>query len=260
VLASSLNPAPTGTNVTFTATVTAVFPGNGTPTNQVRFLTNGVWAALVNLNATTQAAYATSLLPHGTDTVTAEYLSDGSFLASTGSVTQLVNTSPKASALTLGAVSGLPATLRIIGGPNAPTDADHDPLTVTGAGTPSHGTASTDGTNVIYIATDGFAGSDSFTYTVGDGYGGTATNSVAVSVIANSADLNRMFAALSGEDAVLTYLGIPGNNYALERTFNLTPPEWLPIVTNPARANGYVMFTNLLQPGTNNFWRTRQVP
>ena len=260
ILATSLNPSPTGANVIFTATVSAILPGGGTPTNSVQFRTNGISAALVNLNGSAQAVYATSLLPHGSNIVTAEYLSDGNFLASTTSVAQVVNTAPVANAVAMGAVSGVPATLQIIGGANAPTDADGDPLMVTAVSEPANGTVSTDGTNVTYTATNNFSGGDSFNYTVSDSYGGTATNTVTVNVIANSAGLYRLTVGLSGGDLVLTYLGIPGNNYALERAFNLTPPVWVPIVTNPAPANGYLLFTNPPQPGTNNFWRTRYVP
>jgi hypothetical protein len=258
-LAGSLNPSPTGTNVTFTATVTAMPPGTGTPTNTVQFRTNGVATALVNLNGGAQAAFATSLLPHGSNVVTAEYVSDGNFLASTSSVVQVVNMAPVANPLTLGAVSGLPATLPITGGTNV-TDADGDPMTVTAVSAPAHGIASTEGTNVTYTATNSFAGTDSFNYTVSDSYGGTATNTVTVSVIANSADLNRMTVGLSGGNVVLTFLGVPGNRYALEQTLSLSPAVWLPVMTNPAAANGYLLFTNSPQPDTNSFWRTRHVP
>ena len=257
-LVSALNPSPTGSNVVFTATVSAP-GGGGTPTNAVQFRTNGVAAALVNLNSSAQAAYATSLLPHGSNVVTVEYVSDGNFLASTGSMVQVVNAAPVANALTLGAVSGLAATLQVIGGTNA-TDADGDPLRVTAVGAPVHGIAITDGTNAAYTATNNFAGTDSFNYTVSDNYGGTASNTVTVNVIANSAGLNRLTAGLSVGNVVLTYLGIPWNNYALEQTFSLSPPAWLPVVTNSASANGYLQFTNPPPPGTSSFWRTRSVP
>jgi len=259
-LVTMINPALPGANVTFTATVSAVLPGNGTPTNAVQFRTNGVAAELVDLNTNAQAVYATSLLPHGSNLVTAVYVSDGNFLVSSISLVQVVNTPPIANALTLGAVSGLPATLYIFAGPSAPTDADGDPLTVTSASGATHGAVSSEGTNATYTATNNFAGSDSFNYTVNDSYGANTTNAVTVSVIANSPDLNALTVGLSNGEVLLTYLGVPGNNYALERTFSLVPPTWLPIVTNPAPAGGYLLFTNRPLPSTNIFWRTRCVP
>jgi hypothetical protein len=95
---------------------------------------------------------------------------------------------------------------------------------------------------------------------VSDIYGGAATNTVTVSVIASSANLNRMSVGLSGGNVVLTYLGIPWSNYALEQALSLSPAVWLPVVTNPAPANGYILFTNAPLSGTNSFWRTRSVP
>jgi hypothetical protein len=66
---------------------------------------------------------------------------------------------------------------------------------------------------------------------------------------------------LSGGDMRLTYVGIAGTNYALDRTFNLSPPvNWLPQGTNPADSSGVLIFTNTPNPATNNFWRIRSVP
>ncbi len=63
-------------------------------------------------------------------------------------------------------------------------DADGDDLTVGGVGTPAHGTAVIVAGEVVYTPAANFAGTDSFTYTVTDGNGGTATARVAVTVTA----------------------------------------------------------------------------
>jgi alpha-tubulin suppressor-like RCC1 family protein len=65
---------------------------------------------------------------------------------------------------------------------------------------------------------------------------------------------------LSNGDAALTFTGLAGTNYALDRTFNLVPPNWVPQATNPAGAGGVLLFTNTPNPATNNFWRVRSVP
>ncbi|WP_431237991.1 cadherin-like domain-containing protein [Mycolicibacterium aichiense] len=62
------------------------------------------------------------------------------------------------------------------------SDPDGDTLSVTGVSTPAHGTAVLNGTTVTYTPTANFNGADSFTYTVSDGHGGTATGTVAVTV------------------------------------------------------------------------------
>jgi len=61
------------------------------------------------------------------------------------------------------------------------TDADGDMMTVTSA-TASHGAATTNGTTVTYVPSAGFYGSDSVSYQISDGRGGTASASVAVTV------------------------------------------------------------------------------
>ena len=60
------------------------------------------------------------------------------------------------------------------------TDADGDTLTVTLVTAPSDGTASISGGKVLYTPIYGYVGSDSFTYTISDGWGGTATATVNV--------------------------------------------------------------------------------
>jgi len=56
------------------------------------------------------------------------------------------------------------------------------------------------------------------------------------------------------------FVGVAGKSYALDRTGNLSPASWLPLATNLAAADGTLVFTNLPNPATNNFWRIRFVP
>lgn len=58
----------------------------------------------------------------------------------------------------------------------------------------------------------------------------------------------------------LAYMGTPNGDFALERTFNLALPDWIPQITNTADADGVLIFTNAPDPGENNFWRVRSVP
>jgi YD repeat-containing protein len=62
-------------------------------------------------------------------------------------------------------------------------DADGDVLTITGATAPVHGSISLVGSNVItYQPAAAFDGSDSFTYTISDGRGGTSAATVSLAV------------------------------------------------------------------------------
>ena len=65
---------------------------------------------------------------------------------------------------------------------------------------------------------------------------------------------------LSGGSVSLPFFGIAGANYALDRSFSLAPPNWLPQATNPANSFGALAFTNTPSPAMNNFWRIRAVP
>lgn len=65
---------------------------------------------------------------------------------------------------------------------------------------------------------------------------------------------------LSGSNVVLSYVGMTGTNYELDRSFSLSPANWMPQSTNPADSSGALVFTNTPDTTTNNFWRIRSVP
>lgn len=174
------------------------------------------------------------------------------------------NSAPVVSSFTLGAVSGVPATVQIIAGKYAPTDVDGDTFTLSAVGTPGNGTASSpDGTNIIYTADGDYTGTNTFTYTVTDSFGASSTATVTVTVTANGVGYNKLTNPVNLGDGTfrLSYLGIPGYNYALDWTASLTPPvTWTPQLTNTADTNGFLIYTNLQDTNAVNFWRTRYVP
>jgi len=171
-----------------------------------------------------------------------------------------VNNNPVAPNLSLGLPVGQTASLLIIGGKNAPIDADGNTLIVTSVTQGEHGTVSFTSTNLTYASTSA-ASSDSFTYTVSDGNGGTATGTVTVT-LSSGGSFNQLAAKpIEGGALVFTYLGIPGIKYALEVTHDLTPPAtWSGLQTNAANNIGSIIFTNTpsLAP-TNDYYRTSHV-
>ena len=62
------------------------------------------------------------------------------------------------------------------------SDPDGDTLQVIAVSTPGHGTAVISGSGVLYTPAAGFFGTDTFSYTVSDGLGGTDTATVTVTV------------------------------------------------------------------------------
>src|SRR5205823_4153685 len=82
------------------------------------------------------------------------------------------------------------------------TDVDGDTLTVTGVTAPQHGSVAShpDGT-VTYTPAANYNGTDSFTYTIADGHGGTATATVSLTVTAvNDAPVSTDQAVATDED------------------------------------------------------------
>jgi uncharacterized membrane protein len=74
-----------GEQVTFTATVSAVAPGAGTPTGTLTFKEGTrLLAANVSLNSMAMATFSTTPLSAGPHTITATYSGDGDFRANTG--------------------------------------------------------------------------------------------------------------------------------------------------------------------------------
>jgi autotransporter-associated beta strand protein len=178
-----------------------------------------------------------------------------------GLITLVVpNQPPVVQNFTLGVIAGISSTVQVIGGKYAPVDPDGDALTVTSVSGAINGTATTDGTNITYVSTNSAASSDTITYVVGDGYGGTAAGTISV-VINPAQGYNQINVQMIGGNFVLTYLGIPGYQYALDSTTNLVSPiTWTPITTNTAGINGILSFTNSTISGGPVFYQTQYVP
>jgi hypothetical protein len=90
VLNSSASPTGFGQTVTFTANVSAIPSGAGTPTGMVTFQDGGTIIGQAPLNSSGVVAVSTSGLAPGSHNVLATYASDIQFAASSGSVIQVI--------------------------------------------------------------------------------------------------------------------------------------------------------------------------
>ncbi|MEO6391213.1 MAG: Ig-like domain repeat protein, partial [Pyrinomonadaceae bacterium] len=88
-LTSSQNPAPLGTNLTFTAAISVTAPGAGTPSGTVQFFDGGnpIVGCVAVAVAAGQAQCMTTALTTGNHTITAAYSGNASFNTSNGSLT-----------------------------------------------------------------------------------------------------------------------------------------------------------------------------
>lgn len=83
VVTPSANPSILNGSVTFTATVSVVAPGAGTPTGSITFKNGSTALATVPLNSSGQATFSTSSLAVGPQSITAAYSGDSNFAGST---------------------------------------------------------------------------------------------------------------------------------------------------------------------------------
>src|SRR5947207_9344971 len=86
-VSSSANPSSFGQAITFTVTVSAAWPGSGTPTGAVQFEDGGSnLGSPVMLSNGTAISSSISSLTVGAHSITAVYGGDGNFVASTSPV------------------------------------------------------------------------------------------------------------------------------------------------------------------------------
>jgi hypothetical protein len=163
-------------------------------------LTNDSGAGTLAILSITQPANGTAVLgsnnvvtytPNGSFNGTDKFtytMTDSSGLVATATVSVSVaaNKSPVASPDSASVVNGGTVTLNVT---LNDTDPEGDKVTITGITQPASGLVvvntdskgNPDGT-VTYASVSGFKGKVTFTYTISDGYGGTATGTVAVTV------------------------------------------------------------------------------
>ena len=268
-LTASPNPSLPGTNVTFTATLSAVPSGSGTPTGTVLFKTNGVpLGAPVTLDGSGVAAFITNSLPHGSNTVTAEYAGDGCFLGSTNSVVQVVNTPPVASLATYTRNSGFSYKILISGLlANSTSDADSDARTLASVGSSTNGaTITTNGTWIFYVpppaSNINSNATDYFSYTISDGFAGGTTNGLIRIAVTDSnvgpPSSNLIVATVVSNGMLITFVGIPNYAYRVQRTTTLAGEStgWTDLGTSTVNAGGNGAFTDTSPPSGQAYYRT----
>ncbi len=110
------------------------------------------------------------------------------------------------------------------------TDAEGDPLTViaVSATSTNGGTVTLVNGVVRYTPPSGVTGADSFTYTIADGHGNTATGTVLVTIASSSAvSLNIVYGPVKTDgEFVVRFAGTPGSEYTVEYSTNLTTWTW----------------------------------
>jgi hypothetical protein len=260
---STPNPSLPGSNVTFTATVTNAAPGGPAPAGNVQFKTNGVTLGdPVALDSSGVAAFITNSLPHGSNSVSAEYAGDGNFLGLTNKVVQIVNTPPTTANTNAATAQNQALVLSDASLLSLASDPDGDSLSITSAGPTSTngGTVTLAGGNITYQPVTDFVGTDLFSFVVSDPYGASATGTVLVAVTSASVPppsvvVPPAYDSGSGTFSV-TFAGIPNYTYSIQWAPSPMGP-WTFLKTAVAGTDGLFEVTDAPSPQVSErYYRT----
>jgi subtilisin-like proprotein convertase family protein len=253
-LTSSANPASTNLPVTFTANLTTPAPNSSTPSGTVQFMVDDAnYGDPVTL-AGGGAILTTASLPRGEHAVSAVY-SGNEYLRSATCVLglpQLIDTPPAAeeSVIFSDPIEGTKFPLSELNF----SDADGDPLIPQNISstTAEGGTITVTEGWVFYTPPSGFVGADSFTYTLQDIFGLTATATVQTVPSVGSGDpsANLTIVNLGGGTYRIVFSGIPWQIYTIQYTESLEQPNWQSITNMTADSEGVFEYDDTLPQGT----------
>jgi hypothetical protein len=136
------------------------------------------------------------------------------------------------------------------------SDSDGDTLTLTAVGTSAQGAAVRLSGDYIQYYNAPNNNSDSFSYTVTDGAGGTSTGVISITVV-QSVGIS-LAATVSEGQIKLKLAGIPGYQYQVLRSTNAVNWEASPAATLTMPANGVLDWTDPSPLWPSGFYRLRQ--
>jgi surface-anchored protein len=145
----------------------------------------------------------------------------------------------------------------------AANDPEGDAMTITAAGPSSAlgGTVALQAGSILYTPPTGFSGSDSFTVTVADIHNSSVQGTVSINVgsppgSGGQGANSPVLTLLPGGDMAISFQGIPGRGYQIQRSTDLS--NWTPLATVQAAANGAVTYTDEDPPQPGAFYRLRK--
>ena len=257
-ISSSANPALPGQQVTFTATLSTAASG-ATPGGSVQFRVDGsVFGGPVSLSNGV-AHLVTSSLSVGSHDITAEYAGDSNYRGTTNSLTprEVINTPPVANGDSIDRPANQGTKVAISTLLTNDTDADGDALTLTGVNPTSAmgGTVTVSNGWIYYTPPPGFTNTDSFTYSIADGRGGTASATVTVNISVDTGPSGNLTITLqSASSVLLSFSGIPGRTYTIQYSGTVTNTNWQSLTSQTADSMGRFQYIDT--PVTNRFYRS----
>ena len=219
-LASRKNPAGFKDTIFFNA---SSLPADAT--GSLIFKTNAVFFDTESLSSGTATSVALSNLPRGADSITLEYAGDGNYLGSTNSLTQTItNHPPVVGAANYLRAPGVGLKIHVSNLVTNATDADGDTLAfLANDAASANGVTLADGgsgnSTIIVYPSSATNLSDAFQYSVSDGFGGTVTGTVTISIDPTVTGQQASINVMSGT-ATMTFYGLAGYHYAVQRSLD----------------------------------------
>jgi len=134
------------------------------------------------------------------------------------------------------------------------SDPDGNAVTFMGFGAPAHGSLTQIGNWLLYTPNLNDDTNDAFSYSITDGFGGYATNTISVTVITPGGVVKA--AQPTGGSITLTLAGIPSVTYDIQRSTDLS--NWTVVGTVTAPAHGVFSFTDANPPQPSAYYRMKQ--
>jgi hypothetical protein len=249
LLSAGANPALPGQAVAVTMTVSAAAPAQGTPSGSVQFRVDGLTVGAPLPLISGSATCTLSNLGHGTHSVLAEYPGDPDFVGTTNQLASpvLINTPPVAAPDSFLRDPTNGVELSLAGLLSNDRDEDGDALTFTGlsASSANGATLIKVGNWIYYFPQAGFTNRDTFTYTVTDTWGATASGLVSLDVQAdNAASPSLTISDLGDGTFLILGDGIPDFTYSIQFTEGSPLTNWQTFATATADSFGVFVTTN----------------
>jgi autotransporter-associated beta strand protein len=166
----------------------------------------------------------------------------GSVTSAVATLTYTGNVAPVVTPSTYSRPAGFSLKIAIAGGLSTYwSDADADPLALTGAiSSTNAATVSYDSDFVYYSSPNDVA--DQINYTIGDGQGGSTAGVINITVNTDTSVGGGQAVTVTGNSATVTFAGIPTYQYTVQRSTNIV--DWVSLYTTNAPSNGVFKFTD----------------
>jgi autotransporter-associated beta strand protein len=237
--APNITAQPSGATVSQGQSANFIVAATGVPAPAYQWYKNGV---LIPGATATQYPIASAVRTNAGDYTVVVSNGSGSVTSSVATLTYTGNVAPVASPSTYSRPAGFSLKIAIAGDlATYWSDADADPVSLTGGISSTNGaTVSYDSAFVYYLNPNDVA--DQINYTITDGQGGTNSGIIDITITSGTSVGGSQAVTVSGNSATVTFAGIPGYQYQVQRSTNLL--DWVSLVTTNAPANGVFKFTD----------------